>query len=460
MGEKVDWDPPISLEPLKERKSLHEFQEAVERRLERSPGGAVAVFNMRQFKYINESFGREKGDQLLAGVISAMSQRKKKEELFCWVGGDVFYVFIDKWDRDYVRQRLESYLRGAARVSMRILKNSQAAFYCGAVISNPESATENYSLERMLTHVMYALEKAKEFPGNKIWFFDAELHKKELQENRVELQMQRALREEEFKLYLQPKVDPVTRQLKGAEALVRWYMPKPDPDPDSNADPDPEKDYILIPPGEFMPVFERTGFSSRLDQHMLQEVGNLLRSWRKKGIRPIPLSVNLSRKALFEESYIRTLEWVKANYQIKNGEITLEILESVAFGNLEIANEILEKVRNMGYRISMDDFGSGYSSLNVLAKLKIDELKIDQAFLRGMEKGSREERILETIMKLAKDLNIPTVVEGVETLDHETLVKSLGCGCVQGYLYSRPISACEFTEKFMKDSQNGYQFQI
>ena len=193
---------------------------------------------------------------------------------------------------------------------------------------------------------------------------------------------------------------------------------------------------------------------------MLQEVGNLLRSWRKQGIRPIPLSVNLSRKALFEESYIRTLEWVKANYQIKNGEITLEILESVAFGNLEIANEILEKVRNMGYRISMDDFGSGYSSLNVLAKLKIDELKIDQAFLRGMEKGSREERILETIMKLAKDLNIPTVVEGVETLDHETLVKSLGCGCVQGYLYSRPISACEFTEKFMKDSQNGYQFQI
>ena len=447
MKKTVNWDPPISLEPLKERKSLHEFQEAVERKLEKSPGGAIAVFNMRQFKYINESYGREKGDQLLASVISAMSQRSKKGELFYWVGGDVFYVFIDWWDRDYVRQRLESYLMGATKVSERILKNSQAAFYCGAVISNPESAAENYSLERMLTHVMYALEKAKEFPGNKIWFFDAELHEKELQENRVELQMQRALMEEEFKLYLQPKVDPVTRRLKSAEALVRWQMPE-------------TADGTLLSPGAFMPVFERTGFSSRLDQHMLQEVGNLLQSWRKQGIRPIPISVNLSRRTLYEENYIRALEWVKKNYEIEDGEITLEILESVAFGNLERANEILERVRDMGYRISMDDFGSGYSSLNVLAKLKIDELKIDQAFLRGMEKGSREERILETIMKLAKDLNIPTVVEGVETLDHETLVKSLGCGCVQGYLYSRPISACEFTEKFMKDSQNGYQFQI
>ncbi len=447
MNKTVNWDPPISLELLKERKSLHEFQEAVERKLEKSPGGAIAVFNMRQFKYINESYGREKGDQLLASVISAMSQRSKKGELFYWVGGDVFYVFIDWWDRDYVRQRLESYLMGATKVSERILKNSQAAFYCGAVISNPESAAENYSLERMLTHVMYALEKAKEFPGNKIWFFDAELHEKELQENRVELQMQRALMEEEFKLYLQPKVDPVTRRLKSAEALVRWQMPE-------------TADGTLLSPGAFMPVFERTGFSSRLDQHMLQEVGNLLQSWRQQGIRPIPVSVNLSRRTLYEENYIRALEWVKKNYEIEDGEITLEILESVAFGNLERANEILERVRDMGYRISMDDFGSGYSSLNVLAKLKIDELKIDQAFLRGMEKGSREERILETIMKLAKDLDIPTVVEGVETLDHETLVKSLDCGCAQGYLYSKPIPADEFTEKFMKNGGSDYRFQL
>ena len=186
----------------------------------------------------------------------------------------------------------------------------------------------------------------------------------------------------------------------------------------------------------------------------------MLQSWRKQGIRPIPISVNLSRRTLYEENYIRALEWVKTNYEIEDGEITLEIVESVAFGNLERANEILERVRDMGYRISMDDFGSGYSSLNVLAKLKIDELKIDQAFLRGMEKGSREERILETIMKLAKDLDIPTVVEGVETLDHETLVKSLDCGCAQGYLYSKPIPADEFTEKFMKNGGSDYRFQL
>lgn len=213
-------------------------------------------------------------------------------------------------------------------------------------------------------------------------------------------------------------------------------------------------------PGEFMPVFERTGFSSRLDQHMLQEVGRLLYNWRKQGLKPIPVSVNLSRRTLYEESYIRTLEWVKENYQIDDGEITLEILESMAFGNLIKANELLEKVKNMGYLISMDDFGSGYSSLNVLAKLKIDELKIDQAFLRGITADSREKLILETIVRLAKDLNIPTVVEGVETADHEELVRSLGCDCAQGFLYSKPIPAEDFTDQFMKKGGCQYQFQI
>ena len=445
MKEKLEkWEPEVSLEPLKDRKSLHDFQEEAERALKKFPGGTVAIFNMRQFKYINECYGRETGDRLLAGIISAMKQRKKDNELFYWIGGDIFYVFINRWERSYVRQRLESYILGGTKVSEKILKNSQVSFYCGAIVSYSGSKEENYSLEQMLTHVMYALAKAKEYPGNKIWFFDAELHKKELQENNVELQMQRALSMGEFELYLQPKVDPLTRCLKGAEALVRWRMPGG----------------VFMSPGEFMPVFERTGFSSRLDQHMLQEVGRLLYNWRKQGLKPIPVSVNLSRRTLYEESYIRTLEWVKVNYQIDDGEITLEILESMAFGNLIKANELLEKVKNMGYLISMDDFGSGYSSLNVLAKLKIDELKIDQAFLRGITADSREKLILETIVRLAKDLNIPTVVEGVETADHEELVRSLGCDCAQGFLYSKPVASKDFTDQFMKKGGCQYKFQI
>lgn len=437
---RKEWELSVSLEPLKDRKSLREFQKNVEKELENSAGGAVAVINMRQFKYINEYYGRETGDRLLASVISAMEQEKRDGELFYWIGGDTFYVFIGRWDRGYVRERLETYLLSGTRISQEILVNSQASFYCGAVISNPEIPDEHYRLEQMLTHVMYALDKAKEYPGNKIWFFDAELHKKELRENNVELHMQRALSMREFELYLQPKVDLATRRLQSAEALVRWRMP----------------DGTFMSPGEFMPVFERTGFSSRLDQHMLQEVGALIQGWREAGIRPIPVSVNLSRKTLYEETYMESLKWVKDNYRISDGEITIEILESVAFGNLERANRLLEQVRKMGYRISLDDFGSGYSSLNVLAKLRIDELKIDQAFLRGMSSSGREKLILATIMKLAEDLNIPTVAEGVETEEHEKLVASLGCGCAQGYLYSRPVPAGEFTEKFMKNGV--YQF--
>ena len=129
MKEKLEkWEPEVSLEPLKDRKSLHDFQEEAERALKKFPGGTVAIFNMRQFKYINECYGRETGDRLLAGIISAMKQRKKDNELFYWIGGDIFYVFINRWERSYVRQRLESYNLGGTKVSEKILKNSQVSF--------------------------------------------------------------------------------------------------------------------------------------------------------------------------------------------------------------------------------------------------------------------------------------------------------------------------------------------
>ena len=246
------------------------------------------------------------------------------------------------------------------------------------------------------------------------------------------LHMHAALRAKEFELYLQPKVDVSTGRLANAEALVRW-----------------RRDGRLLSPGLFIPIFEKTGFSFYLDRYMLQEVGKLIRGWRERGIAPIPVSVNQTKITFYNETYINYLKWIKETYGIPDGGMILEILESMAVDNLGEANRILDEARSLGCRISMDDFGSGYSSLNVLAKLKLDELKIDQTFLRNMGPEGKERIILQMIIDLSRRFGISTVVEGVETREQESMVRSMGCSLGQGYLYSRPLPAKEFTERFM-----------
>lgn len=424
--------------------NFYRFQELAGEYLQADQGGTIAVLNVRQFKFINEIFGRDTGDQLLKAVAQVLTACQENEKLVCRESGDIFYLYFSQWDREKIRKQLEMLMEKISSASKRILKEFRASFYCGAVISRPDPPKEHYTLNQMLTHVMYALAKAKEYSGDKIWFFDAELHQKEIQENNVELHMHQALENGEFKLYLQPKVDLETHRLHSAEALVRWQLP----------------DQRVLPPGQFIPIFERNGFCRRLDRYMLRQAGALLADWRDQGLEPVPISVNQSRKTMYEENYMGLLKEIKETCCIPDQYITLEILESMAFDNLAEANRLLGEMKNLGFKISMDDFGSGYSSLNVLAKLKIDELKIDQGFLRGMSPHGNEKMILEMIVKLSRQMHISTVAEGVETLEHDRLARSMGCCYGQGYLYSRPIPAGEFTEKYMKQGKDPFQFPV
>ena len=287
----------------------------------------------------------------------------------------------------------------------------------------------------MLTHVMFALAKARETHQNTIWFFDSELHKKEVMDSYVEGHMNQALQEKEFRLYLQPKVDLKTDALGGAEALVRWQR----------------HDGTMIFPSQFIPLFEENGFCAKLDMYMVEQVCACLRQWMDAGLTPVPVSVNQSKLTFFMPDYVNRLMELADRYQIPSGLLTLEILEGMALENVDALNRRLEILREKGFHISMDDFGSGYSSLNTLGKLKLDELKLDRGFLLEVSKGDNNSRlIMEQVVALAKGLSMSTVVEGVETEEHVRLIKELGCDYGQGYVYSRPVPESEFTESWMK----------
>lgn len=411
------------------------FMQELEYRLKTHENYSIIAMNIRQFKFINEIFGRVTADKLLCHIKAVLDSCLKQDECFSRDSADTFLLMLKESDENTVRDRLENIIREITDFTLKAHQNYEMMLYCGAAFIT-ENTADNDSATMIMTHTMFALQKARELPLNSIWFYDMELHKDEQQENYVESHMYQALKDGEFKLFLQPKIDLDSSALGGAEALVRWLKP----------------DGSMIYPNQFIPIFEKNGFCARLDMYMFELVCRQLKVWKEAGFQPVPISVNQSKLLFYEEGYVEKLSSLVSDYDIPANLITLEILEGLAMENVDRLNEEIGRLKAVGFRISMDDFGSGYSSLNTLGRLAIDELKLDKAFLEEVSVGDnkRQEIIMKHIIKLTKHLHIYTVAEGVETEENERLIKTLGCDFGQGYYYSRPISAEEFSERYVK----------
>lgn len=400
-------------------------------------GGSVVALSIRQFPFLIELFGREKANRLLCEIKQTADRHLKQGEFFCRDTEDRFYLFLIETDQNTLRGRLETFIDEIDRNAEISRTNYQLAFYCG-VAGAPGGDDPEAAADDLMTHVHFALDRAKGSHTSKIWFFDAELHKQEELENYIESHMYQALQDGEFKLYLQPKKNLHSGFLDSAEALARWKT-------------DGER---TIFPDQFIPVFERNGFCVKLDLYMLEQACRQIRSWMDQGIPPIPISVNQSKLLFFEADYVQALTGLVKKYGIPAQYITLEILEALALENVDELNAKIVRLQSEGFRISLDDFGSGFSSMNTLGKLKIDELKLDRDFLLNTseQEQGRVRLIMEQIVQMAGQLGIATVAEGVETPEDEQLVRAIGCDVGQGYLYSRPVSTSEFDEAYMKES--------
>lgn len=395
---------------------------------------SVCVLNIHQFKFINEIFGRAQGDKLLCHISQVLKESVNLGEYFCRDTGDFFWIVLKGQDEEATGRRLYKMMEKISSFSLSRHHNYQIMLYCGVAVRR-----DNSSPEMMMTHAMFALQTARGTDRNNVWFYDVELHKQETLQNYIESHMHQALKDKEFRMFLQPKMDMRTGKLGGAEALVRWIP----------------KDGTIIYPNQFIPLFESNGFCSSLDMYMVENVCRKIREWIDAGITPVPISVNQSKILFYEEDYVENLCAVLERYRIPGDLITLEILEGLAAGNIDELNEKIDQLKEKGFRISMDDFGSGYSSFNTLGKLHIDELKMDRVFLSAItgKEDERQKIIMAQVVDLAKKLRISTVAEGVETKENETLIRTLGCGYGQGYYYSRPIDEDEFDRKYMEKGE-------
>lgn len=391
---------------------------------------SIAILNIRHFQYINEVFGTERSDLLLRIVTWSIQPFLKENEFYCRHQADQFYLLLQEADNKILEYRLKQMMESIGINAAKEESSYPVTLYCGIAILEHE---QDISSDLWLHQAEFALKQGRDEHGNVIKCYDREMHQIDLLQNSIEGRMYEALKQGEFHLYLQPKIDIQKEKLIGAEALVRWIC----------------SDGIMIYPDQFIPIFEKNGFCVELDYFMFEQVCKCLQKWKEQGITGLTISVNQSKLMFYQTNYVERLCSITKKYGVQNGQITLEILEGLIVKNREKLNYIMKQLRKEGFCISLDDFGTGYSSLSLLADMELDEIKLDRSFLsEQLIQKQAGKKVLKNMIKLGKDLHFMTVVEGVETKEHHQLLKEFGCHIGQGYYYSKPISVEEF-EKFI-----------
>ena len=249
-----------------------------------------------------------------------------------------------------------------------------------------------------------------------------------LKEQKIINAMERAIENKEFAIYLQPKYNLQDESIIGAEALVRWNS----------------RDNGFISPGDFIPVFENNGFVYDVDKFIWEETCRYLRKWLDEGRYVRPVSVNVSRIDLYEPKLVSHLVGLRSKYRLPPKYLELEITESAYTEDPEQIISMTKQLSDAGFTILMDDLGSGYSSLNMLKDIQIDVLKLDMGFLKSSDHSAKGGNILSAIMQMAHGLKMQTIAEGVETREQVEFLKKIGCQCVQGFYFARPMTAAEF----------------
>ena len=263
-------------------------------------------------------------------------------------------------------------------------------------------------------------------------YYDEGLRSNVLNEQALTGDLAEAMENGQIRIYLQPQMDGEGKVL-GAEALVRWQHP----------------DRGMLAPGAFIGIFEKNGSIVRLDCHVWELACRQLRRWKDQGREDLYISVNISPMDLYFIDLYKTFAGLVEKYGISPGNLKLEITETAMMSDLEKQLQMISKLREAGFVVEMDDFGSGYSSLNMLKDIQVDVLKIDMAFLGETEDKLRAQKILRTIVELSRQLEVPVISEGVETQEQVEFLREIGCNMFQGYYFARPMEVGIFEEKYM-----------
>ncbi|MBQ3427450.1 MAG: EAL domain-containing protein [Clostridia bacterium] len=384
------------------------------------PMDAITI-DINHFHIVNELYSRTYGDLILKRIGTAIHNFVRiNGGLACRAGGNSFDIYIPHTDD--LAERVPEYIADIES----IIDDKSISFRMGVYTG----VDTDINMERRLECARLACRKLRNSYTTCYAFYSEEMHNKELREERLISDMDRALAEKQFKLYYQPKynIEGEIPVLSSAEALVRWVHPE----------------FGMISPVEFIPLFEKNGLIQKLDHYVWNEAAAMARHWRDKHGIHLPVSVNVSRVDVFNPMLCELLcEIVKNNELVPEG-LLLEITESAYTDNADQIIQTVHNLRELGFKIEMDDFGCGYSSLNMLNSLPIDALKLDMTFIRNISTDKKDYRLVAIMIDIARLLGVPVIAEGVETKEQMELLKEIGCEIIQGYYFSKPLPADEF----------------
>lgn len=394
------------------------------------PGTYVLVWlDIQKFKLVNDLFGVEMGDRVLRHCYETVEAHLENGEYVARLAADGFNLLLRAAGEKELEARLNRIAEDANNFEPFRERNYLLSFSAGIYpIDDP-----TLPLIKIQDRANIARKKsggAEEHCLCTCLFYSERDRLRSLREKEMENRMHDALERGEFVVYLQPKQSLKKAVIAGAEALVRWRAPEG-----------------LIPPNDFIPLFEQNGFIVDLDLHVFEKVCAMLRKWLDNGVTPVPVSVNMSRAHLVDPQFLERYENIRRAYDVPPELLEIELTESLVFENPHLLVQFIERIRAHGYHCSIDDFGSGYSSLNLLKDMNVNVLKLDRVFFASQEAdNARERTVIVSVIDLAKKLSMGTVAEGVETPRQVEFLQQADCDMVQGYVFSRPVPLAEFEQ--------------
>ena len=426
-------------DPLTKNGNYKWFIDESEKLINENPSTKYAFvsLNIIHFKLYNKQFGRNKGDEKLIAIYSILSNYLTGGEILARANADNFRLLMkyNSIQHDIV-ERLKTVSVEINKIELDEKSANPYLITLCAGISPVDATDKNGKKEKLdilscIDRCAIAINSAKAEPNSFLHcgvFNEADLismNSKKIIEDR----MRNALRDEEFSVYLQPKFSLKENRIIAAEALVRWESPSRG----------------IEFPDSFIPVFESNGFILDLDLYVFEKVCHMLRVWIDRGIEPILISVNLSRAYIGNLSFIDSFELIRKKYGVPPKYIEFEITETAVLEKTSVLGDVVNTIHKLGYSCSIDDFGSGYSSLNLLKEIPVDTIKLDKGFFQGKKADSVQSNIIvKSVIDLAKNLNMKTVSEGIEEEGQVNFLKDANCDMIQGYYFSKPIPIPEF----------------
>ncbi len=416
-------------DPLTELPNLQKLKRMMKKVLRKDTNSQyiIIVFDIENFKALNELYGYEIGDRVLRASKSFGLSLGEKSLVVARIHDDKFAMFagnglLDNLE-DLARKRIKFYLKEIPETY-----DYHIQFNCGRYIIKKGET----DVEKIISKVCLAHKTVKDTKGQLLCDYDDAFTLKVKKNAEILAKMRSALERKEYKVFLQPKFSVKENELIGAEALVRWI----------------EDDGSMIFPNDFIPLFEGNGFIVKLDMYIFEAVCMKIRQWMDIGYNKLVISVNCSRQNLNNKNFVKNITAIADKYNVPHDYIEIELTESTAAEHEDIIENLFRDLHEAGFKISIDDFGSGYSSLGMLKNLKADTLKLDRSFFIENKEELRGNHVVERFIELAHDLDMYVVAEGIERVEQIEALKEMNCDAVQGYVHSKPISVGDFEEKY------------